>query len=224
MTTKELQKLGRRELLQLLLNQAKETERLSAELADAQTQLQELTDTYERLRERLNHKDERIHELESTLAEEREKREVDLEDVGSIAEAALKLHGVFDAAQEAADFYLQSLRQLYPLPEGVELPPGLESMARPAPASFQPKPETARPAPASFQPETEPLRSASAPFRLGPEFDLGPELDLDPEPVPEVKAERRPAERRERTGPGKRIAPPKKEKKKLTLFFGWQHD
>ena len=36
MTTKELQKLGRRELLQLLLNQAKETERLSAELADAQ--------------------------------------------------------------------------------------------------------------------------------------------------------------------------------------------
>ena len=59
MTTKELQKLGRRELLQLLLNQAKETERLSAELADAQTQLQELTDTYERLRERLNHKDER---------------------------------------------------------------------------------------------------------------------------------------------------------------------
>jgi hypothetical protein len=220
MTTKELQKLGRRELLQLLLNQAKETERLSAELADAQTQLQELTDTYERLRERLNHKDERIHELESTLAEEREKREVDLEDVGSIAEAALKLHGVFDAAQEAADFYLQSLRQLYPLPEGVELPPGPESVARPDPASFQPEPETVRPAPASFQPET--ARSAS--FHLGSKFDLGPEFDLDTEPAPEVKTERRPAERRERTSPGKRIVPPKKEKKKLTLFFGWQHD
>lgn len=196
MTNKELQKLGRRELLQLLLNQAKETERLTAELAEAQAQLQELTETYERLRERLNHKDERIHELESTLEEEREKREIDLEDVGSIAEAALKLHGVFDAAQEAADFYLRSIRELYPLPEGEELPPLPEE---------EPEPRTRRkPAPA---PEPE------------ENFEAEPEL----EPVPARKRERRPAQQREKPQ-GKRIAPEKKEKKKLTLFFGWQHD
>lgn len=190
MTNKELQKLGRRELLQLLLNQAKETERLTAELAETQAQLQELTETYERLRERLNHKDERIHELETTLEEEREKREIDLEDVGSIAEAALKLHGVFDAAQEAADFYLRSIQELYPLPEGAELPPLPEE--RPEPGR-EPEPEE--------------------------NFELEPEL----EPVPVRKRERHPAERREKPQ-GKRIAPEKKEKKKLTLFFGWQHD
>ena len=197
MTNKELQKLGRRELLQLLLNQAKDTERLTGELAEAQAQLQELNETYERLRDRLNHKDERIHELEAILEEEREKREVDLEDVGSIAEAALKLHGVFDAAQEAADFYLRSIRELYPLPEGVELSP---------------------------LPEEQPL--AQAKYEAEPESraELGVEPDFDPEPRPAPRRERRPAERRSGKAPGKRIVPDKKEKKKLTLFFGWQHD
>lgn len=188
MTNKELQKLGRRELLQLLLNQAKETERLTGELAEAQAQLQELNETYERLRERLNHKDERIHELEETLAAEREKREADLEDVGSIAEAALKLHGVFDAAQQAADFYLRSIRERYPLPEGVELPPMPEAEAAPEPEDV-------------------------------PGHGDGPG-DLR---EPEEKRERRTAERRERVS-GKRLAAGKKEKKKTTLFFGWQHD
>lgn len=188
MTNKELQKLGRRELLQLLLNQAKETERLTGELAETQAQLQELSETYERLREKLNHKDERIHDLEETLAAEREKREADLEDVGSIAEAALKLHGVFDAAQQAADFYLQSIRERYPLPEGEELPPMPEKRRAPEP---EPEEDTA------FEAEDLPERRE--------------------------KRVRRPAERREKA-PGKRIASGKKEKKKTTLFFGWQHD
>ncbi len=207
MTTKELQKLGRRELLQLLLNQAKETERLTTELTETQTQLQELTDTYERLRERLNRKDERIHELETTLEEVREKREVDLEDVGSIAEAALKLHGVFDAAQEAADFYLQSIRSLYPLPEGAEAPPVPEISPRSAAASCKREPEP------RFEAKYEP--------KFEPELDV--ELEPGLESLPESRMERRPPERRGKS-PGKRIAAPKKEKKKMTLFFGWQHD
>lgn len=123
MTDKELQKLGRRELLQLLLEQAKESERLGKALAETEEQLQQMQETYERLRERLDNKDAQIHELKATLAEVQEKREVDMENVGSIAEAALKLNGVFDAAQRAADHYLQSIRALYPPPEGVEIPP-----------------------------------------------------------------------------------------------------
>ena len=46
MTDKELQKLGRRELLQLLLDQAKETEQLRAGLAAAGERAQEMEDTF----------------------------------------------------------------------------------------------------------------------------------------------------------------------------------
>ena len=123
MTDRELQKLGRRELLQLLLEQAKESERLRKQVGELEEQLRQTEEGYERLRDRLDSKDAQIHELEDTLHAEREKRETDLENVGSIAEAALRLNGVFDAAQRAADYYLQSIQTLYPLPEGVELPP-----------------------------------------------------------------------------------------------------
>lgn len=122
MTDKELQKLGRRELLQLLLQQAKESERLGQQLAETEERLHQLEETYERLRGRLDSKDAQIRELKTTLRTEREKREVDMEDVGSIAEAALKLNGVFDAAQRAADQYLRSIRALYPAPDDMEIP------------------------------------------------------------------------------------------------------
>ncbi len=123
MTNKELQKLGRRELLQLLLEQAKEADRLSKLLKETDKELKELEEGYERLRERLDQKDAQIRELKDTIQTERDKKEADLAEVGSIAEAALKLNGVFDAAQQAAEQYLQSVRAMYPLPPGVEPPP-----------------------------------------------------------------------------------------------------
>ena len=103
-----------------------------------------LEENYERLRGRLDNKDAQIHDLRATLQEEREKREADLADVGSIAEAALKLNGVFDAAQRAADQYLQSVKALYPLPEGAAPPPP------------PPERETAPPPP---EPPAEPVRT-----------------------------------------------------------------
>ena len=63
MTDKELQKLGRRELLQLLLDQAKEAERLGRMLKETDEQLKQMEEGYERLRDRLDHKDAQIHEL-----------------------------------------------------------------------------------------------------------------------------------------------------------------
>lgn len=142
MTDKELQKLGRRELLQLLLQQAKESERLGRELAEAQERLRQMEETYERLRSRLDNKDAQIRELKTTLRTEREKREIDMEDVGSIAEAALKLSGVFDAAQRAADQYLRSIRTLYPAPENLEIPE--EPVPEPAEPAAPPKREAKR--------------------------------------------------------------------------------
>ena len=67
MTNKELQKLGRRELLQLLLDQAKESERLGKLLKENDEHLKQLEESYERLRERLDKKDAQIHQLKDQL-------------------------------------------------------------------------------------------------------------------------------------------------------------
>lgn len=77
MTDKELRKLGRRELLEILLDQSREVARLQQELEEANEKLAD--------------------------------RRIVLDNSGSIAEAALKLSGIFEAAQKAADQYLESL-------------------------------------------------------------------------------------------------------------------
>lgn len=78
MTDKELRKLSRAELLDVLLEQSKEMEELRSELAE--------------VKEKLN------------------SREIKLGKAGSIAEAALGLNKVFEAAQAAADQYLDNIR------------------------------------------------------------------------------------------------------------------
>lgn len=78
MTDKELRRLNRRQLLELLVEQAKETEQLQTELAQLKARLEE--------------------------------REIRIQESGSIAEAALRLNGVFEAAQAAADQYLSNIR------------------------------------------------------------------------------------------------------------------
>jgi len=80
MTGKELKKLSRAELLELLLEQVEENEKLR----------------------------QKNEELEKRL----EDRVIKITEAGSIAEAALKLNGVFEAAEAAAKQYLDSLKEL----------------------------------------------------------------------------------------------------------------
>ncbi len=80
MTSQELKKLSRAELLKLFLEERRENERLRAQLKKA----------YEALMD----------------------RKIQMENIGSIAEAALKLNDVFEAAQAAADQYLENVRRL----------------------------------------------------------------------------------------------------------------
>ena len=119
MADKELRRLRRRELLKMLLVQCKETERLQRESDEANAALAELTERYERLigklnvkDERLNQKDAQISALKGTLEEMKLNRVIELEEAGSIAEAALKLNGIFEVAQQAADQYLMNIRRL----------------------------------------------------------------------------------------------------------------
>ena len=71
MTEKELRRLSRTDLLEMLLEQSKEVQRLQQELEETKQKLE----------------------------------------AGSIAEAALRINKVFEAAQQAADQYLENIRQ-----------------------------------------------------------------------------------------------------------------
>lgn len=119
MASKELRKLNRKELLQMLLVQCEETERIQGEMDETNARMAQMEESYERLKiklnikdQRLNEKDARIEELEQTIESMKSSREIELAEAGSIAEAALKLNGIFEAAQKCADQYLSNVRKL----------------------------------------------------------------------------------------------------------------
>lgn len=119
MGNKELRRLKRRDLLQMLLTQCEETERVQKELDSITIELENLQEGYERLKrkldikdERLNQKDAKIAELGRKIEEIKVSRTIELEEAGSIAEAALKINGVFEAAQRAAEQYLMNVKRL----------------------------------------------------------------------------------------------------------------
>lgn len=89
MTEKQLKKLSRAELLEILIQQTKRNDSLETELAELKTVYEEKISEYEALLERKN---------------------IAIEESGSIAEASLKLSGIFEAAQQAADVYLENIR------------------------------------------------------------------------------------------------------------------
>ena len=77
MTDRELKKLRRVDLLEILVEQSREIERLRAELKEAQEKL--------------------------------ESRTLVMEKAGSIAEAALQINKIFEAADAAAKQYLENV-------------------------------------------------------------------------------------------------------------------
>ena len=79
MTDKELHRLRRDDLLQILINQQRQIDELNAQL--------------QKEREALSN------------------RNIAIQESGSLAEALVKLNGVYEAAQGAADEYLQQMRE-----------------------------------------------------------------------------------------------------------------
>lgn len=88
MSSRDLRRLSRTELLEMLIAQTKETDKLKAQLREAEQKLEDKTLTVEK--------------------------------AGSIAQAAMQVNGVFEAAQRAADQYLENVctrGQHFPLRE-----------------------------------------------------------------------------------------------------------
>ena len=82
-----IKKMSREELLELLIQYSEEKEALELRV----------TELEEKLRE---------------AQEKQERREITISNAGSIAEAAMQLSGVFEAAQRAADLYLENVRKM----------------------------------------------------------------------------------------------------------------
>lgn len=80
MTDKELRKLRRSDLLELLIEAEKRNEKLNEE--------------------------------NQTLREQIKEKKINISKAGSIAEAALLLNGVFEAAQEAANQYIENVKRM----------------------------------------------------------------------------------------------------------------
>ena len=80
MTERDLRKLSRTDLLELLLAQRKENEQLRCILDETQSQLADRT--------------------------------IKMENAGSIAEASLQLSGIFEAAQNSCQFYIDNVKLL----------------------------------------------------------------------------------------------------------------
>ena len=80
MTEKEMRRLSRADLLEMLIEQSAQLEELKDKLAEAEEALQERT--------------------------------LIMNKAGSIAEASLRLNGIFEAAQAASEQYMQSIKKL----------------------------------------------------------------------------------------------------------------
>ena len=80
MTEKEMRKLSRTDLLQMLIDQGEELKALKENLEEANEKLNE--------------------------------KELKMSEAGSIAEAALKINGVFEAAQAASQQYIDNIKHL----------------------------------------------------------------------------------------------------------------
>ena len=92
-------------------------------------------------------REQRLTQENELLKNQLKEKAITIQEAGSIANAALALNGVFEAAQKAADQYLLSLKALH---EGGEIPQTVAPAPEPIPQS-QPAPQpqmAAKPQPA----------------------------------------------------------------------------
>ena len=181
MTEKQLRRLRRAALIELLIEQIEENERLEARLSEMN----------ERLRD----------------------REINIQNAGSIAEAALSLNEVFDAAQKAVEQYIEnvarmsrrgdeiiaraeqeaakilraSLERAEEIGEGTVEAIGVDMGVVPAP---EPEPEPAYEP--ELEPEPEPAYEPEPEPEPEPEYEPEPEIEPEPESEPEPEEEPEP--------------------------------
>ena len=119
MTYRELHKLRRSELLEILIEQKKavanmeqQVEEERAAKAAVEASLQELDETYQRLRKKLDAKDEKIHELNDEMEHQRGMTRAAYEETETIAAVTERLNQAVEAAERAAEMYEKARAEL----------------------------------------------------------------------------------------------------------------
>lgn len=102
MTDKELKKLNRLELLELLVAQGKDLE-------ECQNQLAKKDEEMEDVKAQVKEATKQVENLQAKL----KTRTIDETQPGNLADAAIEISGLFEAAQKTADEYISKLRHLH---------------------------------------------------------------------------------------------------------------
>ena len=143
-------------------------------------------------------RDQKLTQENEMLRRQLEDRRIRLQKAGSIAEAAMALSGVFDAAQKAADLYLQSLEDYQ----------GAAEPAAPVPEKTPGKPlkETPAAKPRAAAPQEKPGKKPQEQKPAEEKQEKKPETAAkQAEPAKKPEAEKKPVEEKK--------LPPKTENK-----------
>ena len=107
MTEKELHRLRRQDLLQLLLSQSRDVAKLNSDLANLEEETERLRESNERLKDRLDDKDaqiehlkERLNAKDAQISALRDSCRLDLSGDGT---AGISMKDLFDVASVAAE-------------------------------------------------------------------------------------------------------------------------
>lgn len=110
---RELRRLKRRELLEMLLVQCEETERLQKETDQMRAQMAVIMESYERLKKKLDVKDERLNQKDAEIAqlnlEIEELKTAERSGPGeadSVTEAAHRLNEVIEEVRKAVEQFM----------------------------------------------------------------------------------------------------------------------
>ena len=121
MTEKELHRLRRQDLLQLLLSQSREVAEQGDRIQELEGHEQELEALTEKLKGRLNEKDELIEKLKARLDEKdaliRDLREGRIFEAGDpvtgTVSAPIRIEELFGVTRRAAELYLREKARVY---------------------------------------------------------------------------------------------------------------
>ncbi len=212
MTEQEFHKLKQLDLIQILLTQGnevtmqqedlkKKNERLGLLLEENDIIKAKLNDRdamTEMIKKELNECDERIGELEETMKNMYADRRIELEDAGSIVQAALELNKIFEEAQREAEQYIRNVGQeptlIHPEPEQLEkvyetLEPETVAEAEPEEVCQHPEGEKAEDICEASEPEAMSEAEAEIVTEAEPEEGKAEDICETPEPETVTEAE-----------------------------------
>ena len=110
MTDKELRRLRRTELLELMIEGKQTAAAAEEKVTQVEEQMRQLQETYERLGRKLDDKDEKIRELRAELKSARDNTELLRQEHEEVAAITARLNEAVAAAEQAQKLFETALR------------------------------------------------------------------------------------------------------------------